>query len=273
MKYLKILCPKKNKIIMLFGILMIFTACENIFEFSAYMANVQEEDKNTTAKNLQLIKDIQSESKDFKFAFVTDTHFFYDNLKTVLQDINKREDVSFVIFGGDYTEQGLLKEYEIFYNILKNLEKPFVTVIGNHDYSSNGGIIYEEMFGAFNYSFQFNDNKFVLFDNIVWESNKNPDFDWLSSELSNSELFNQVFVIAHIPTTDDQFSDVMEQTYAAIMFENNVSLSMHGHRHSYSYEQLYGDGINYLTVPSLSNPEYSIIHVKDASFDIEIIQL
>ena len=178
-----------------------------------------------------------------------------------------------MIFGGDYTEQGLLKEYEIFYDILKNLKKPFVTVIGNHDYSSNGGIIYEEMFGAFNYSFQFNDNKFVLFDNIVWESNKNPDFDWLSSELSNSELFNQVFVIAHIPTTDDQFSDVMEQTYAAIMFENNVSLSMHGHRHSYSYEQLYGDGINYLTVPSLSNPEYSIIHVKDASFDIEIIQL
>lgn len=92
---------------MLFGIIMIFTACENIFEFSAYMANVQEEGKNTNAKNLQLIEDIQSESRDFKFAFVTDTHFFYDNLKTVLHDINKREDVSFVIFGGDFTEQGL----------------------------------------------------------------------------------------------------------------------------------------------------------------------
>jgi predicted MPP superfamily phosphohydrolase len=121
MKYLKIFYPKTTKIIVLCGILMIFTACENIFEFSAYMANVKEEDKNTTAKNLQLIEELQSESKDFKFAFVTDTHYFYDNLKTVLNDINKKEDVSFVIFGGDYTEQGLLKEYEIFYDILKNL--------------------------------------------------------------------------------------------------------------------------------------------------------
>lgn len=273
MKYLKIFLPKKTKIIMLLGILILFTACENIFEFSAYVANVKENDKNTNAKNLQLIEDIQSESKDFKFAFVTDTHFFYNNLKTVINDINKKEDVLFVILGGDYTEQGLLKEYEIFYDILKNLEKPFATVIGNHDYSSNGGIIYKEMFGDFNYSFQFNDNKFVLFDNIVWESNKNPDFDWLSSELSNSALFNQVFVIAHIPPSDAQFNDTMEQTYASIMLENNVSLSIHGHIHGYSFKKAFGDGIDYLTVPSLKKPEYCIIHVKEDSFDIELIKL
>ncbi|WP_189663250.1 MULTISPECIES: metallophosphoesterase family protein [unclassified Polaribacter] len=258
---------------MLFGILMIFTTCENIFNFSAYMANVKEEDKNTTAKNLQLIEDLQSESKDFKFAFVTDTHFFYDNLKTVLDDINKKEDVLFVIFGGDYSAQGLLKEYEIFYDILKTLKKPFVTVIGNHDYNSNGGIIYKEMFGAFNYSFKFNDNKFVLFDNVVWESNKIPDFDWLSSELSNNALFSQVFVIAHIPPSDNQFTDAMEQNYTSLMSENNVPLSIHGHTHGYSYEKPYGDGVNYLTVPSLKKPKYCIIHVKDNSFEIELIKL
>ena len=100
MKYLKIFLPKKTKIIMLLGILILFTACENIFEFSAYVANVKENDKNTNAKNLQLIEDIQLESKDFKFAFVTDTHFFYNNLKTVINDINKKEDVLSVILGG-----------------------------------------------------------------------------------------------------------------------------------------------------------------------------
>ena len=273
MKNLKAFSSKTTKIISLFLILMIFTACENIFEFSAYVANVREKDKNTTAKNLQMLKSIQSESENFKFAFITDTHFFYDNLRTVINDINKNEDILFVIFGGDYTEQGLLKEYEIFYDILKNLEKPFVTVIGNHDYNSNGGIIYKEMFGDFNYSFQFNDNKFVLFDFIVWESNKNPDFDWLSSELSNNESFNQVFVIGHIPPNDDRFSDAMEQTYAAIMLENDVSLSVHGHLHSYSYNKTYGDGIDYLIVPSLKEPEYCIIEVKNNSFNVELIQL
>ena len=129
------------------------------------------------------------------------------------------------------------------------------------------------MFGAYNYSFEFNDNKFVLFDNVVWESNKSPDFDWLSSELENNTPFNQVFVIAHIPPSDDQFNDVMKQTYASIMLENNVSLSLHGHTHGYSYENFFGDGIDYLTIPSLKDPEYSIIHVKDGSFDIELIKL
>jgi Icc-related predicted phosphoesterase len=273
MKHLKIRSPKTTKIIILISILMIFTTCENIFEFSAYMANVREEDKNNTAKNLQKINNIENESGDFKFAFIADTHFFYDNFKTVIDDINKNPDISFVIFGGDYTEQGLLKEYELFFDILKNLKKPYLTVIGNHDYSSNGGIIYKEMFGAYNYTFEFNEHKFILFDSVVWESNKDLNFNWLSLQLSNREMYKQVFVVSHIPPFGDQFSDESEQTYRDMMVENNVSLSMHGHRHSYFYEKFYGDSINYLVGPSLKKPEYCIVNVQEASFDVKLIKL
>jgi Icc protein len=198
-------------------------------------------------------------------------HYFYNNLRTVVEDINKNDAILFVIFGGDIADQALLKEYEIFSDIMKNLKKPYFTVIGNHDYNSNGSIIYKEMFGDFNYSFEFNNNKFVLFDDIIWESNKDPDFDWLSLELSDYVEFNQVFAFAHIPiVVSDDLSVEMKETYRSIMIDNNVSLSIHGHTHSYFHEE--GE-VDYLIVPALKEPIYGVIHVKDDLFNIEIIEL
>jgi Icc-related predicted phosphoesterase len=262
MKYLKIL--------ILIGITLIFNACENFFEYSVYEANVKKENKNTTAKNLQLIKNIQVESDNFKFAFLSDAHFFYDNLRTVVENINKNDEIKFVIFGGDIADQALLKEYEIFYDIMNKLNKPYLTVIGNHDYNSNGGLIYQRMFGDYNYSFEFNNNKFVLFDNVVWESNKEPDFNWLTKELTDNANFKQVFVVAHIPPSGDQFTREMEQTYRSIMEENNVQLSLHGHTHTYFYEE---DTVSYLTVPALKSNAYGIISVQNESFNVELIEL
>ena len=96
----------KTKILI---VILLFTACDHFFEFSVYEANVKPENINTTAKNLQLLKDVEVDSPNFKFAFVTDNHYFYKNLRTVIDAINKREDVLFVVFGGDIADQALLK--------------------------------------------------------------------------------------------------------------------------------------------------------------------
>jgi Icc protein len=259
------------KIIVLFALTITFANCDNFFEYSVYEANVKTAYKNTTAKNIKLLENTKLESQNFKFAFITDVHYFYNNLRTVVEDINKNDAILFVIFGGDIADQALLKEYEIFSDIMKNLKKPYFTVIGNHDYNSNGSIIYKEMFGDFNYSFEFNNNKFVLFDDIIWESNKDPDFDWLSLELSDYVEFNQVFAFAHIPiVVSDDLSVEMKETYRSIMIDNNVSLSIHGHTHSYFHEE--GE-VDYLIVPALKEPTYGVIHVKDDLFNIEIIEL
>lgn len=258
------------KIIVIVVISLTITNCDNVFEYSVYTADVKSSQKNTTIKNLDLLKKIEPTSQNFKFAFITDVHYSYNNLRTVINDINNRDDVLFVIFGGDIADQALLKEYEIFYEIMKNLKKPYLTVIGNHDYNSNGGLIYKRMFGDYNYSFEFNNNKFVLFDDIIWESNKDPDFDWLSSELSDNTIFDQVFTFAHIPTYSDDFSIKMKERYRSIMIDNNVSLSVHGHTHDYFFEK---DKVSYLTIPSLKEPTYGIINVQYKKFNIELIEL
>tara|TARA_B110000091_G_C13717824_1_gene433439 strand:+ start:99 stop:560 length:462 start_codon:yes stop_codon:yes gene_type:complete len=153
---------------------------------------------------------------------------------------------------------------------MKKLKKPYLTVIGNHDYNSNGAAIYKKMFGDYNYTFEFSESKFILFDDVVWESNKKPDFDWLSKELNNTKMFKQVFVLAHIPPHGDQFDDDMEQTYRLLMEENEIPLSIHGHTHSYFYEE---NTVSYLTVPSLKEPTYCIVDVASDSFNIELIEL
>jgi predicted phosphodiesterase len=261
MKYLRIL---------LLSLIFVFSTCDHPFEFSVYEANVKTDQLNTTAKNLKLLEEVSVNSKEFKFAFISDVHFFYDQLTDVVNDINKRDDIKLVIFGGDIADQALLKEYEIFHDVMLNLKKPYLTVIGNHDYNNNGEIIYKKMFGDYNYSFEFNNNKFVLFDDVVWESDKELDFDWLTSELKDNTNFNQVFVIAHIPYYGDQFDDELAEKYKSIMVENNVPLSIHGHTHSFNYEE--GD-VSYLTAPAVKQNAYNIVSVKDKGFSVELIEL
>lgn len=261
MKYLRV---------MLLCLVLVFSTCDHPFEFSVYEANVKSNQQNTTVKNLQLLEGISLNSKEFKFAFISDVHFFYDQLTDVINDINKRDDIKFVIFGGDIADQALLREYEIFNDIMSNLKKPFLTVIGNHDYNNNGEVIYKKMFGDFNYSFEFNNNKFVLFDDVVWESDKELDFDWLTSELKDNTSFNQVFVIAHIPPNGDQFDDELADKYRSIMADNNVPLSIHGHTHTYNYVE--GE-VSYLTAPAAKQKAYNIVSVKDKGFSVELIEL
>ena len=256
------------------SIAILFSGCDKIFEFSPYEANVKEKYKNTTTKNIDKINQREiDDTASFKFAVIADNHYHYYNLKNIINAINANPEILFVLHAGDIADQALLKEYEIFYDIMKNLNKPYLTVIGNHDYNSNGEIVYKQMFGDYNYSFEFNQNKFIIFDDIVWESNKKPDFEWLSTQLTDNNKYKQVFVIAHIPPFSDQFDGNMEQTYKSLMQENNVSLSIHGHIHIYSFRNVYNDNVSYLTVPWLKKPTYCIINVHNKTFDIELIEL
>jgi len=261
-KYLKL-------IVFLIGILS-FQSCENIFEFSPYQAIINEKYKNTSSKNLEKINKIILNNTDtFKFTVIADSHYQYNDLGDALEDINNDSEIIFVLHAGDFTHFGMLKEYEIFHKIMGNFKIPYLTVIGNHDYLSNGEKIYQEMFGELNYSFVFNNNKFILFDNTVWESNKEPDFSWLENELSDNHSYNQIFILAHIPPFTDQFDKEKENRYKNLMANNNVKLSIHGHIHTYYYTDTYNDGVKYLVVSNSKKRSYCIITVNINSFNVE----
>lgn len=253
--------------------LSVVLSCDRPFEYSPYQATTEKKYHNTTDINLQKIKSLTTPSSDFSFAFISDTHYHYSNLRTVIDHINANESIQFVLFGGDIADQGLLKEFELFYSQLENLKKPYLVVMGNHDYLSNGEDIYKKMYGDYNFSFEFNNYKFVMFDDVFWESDKTPDFNWLENELSDAFDFESVFMIAHIAPFGDQFDAVSESRFRDLMSASNVQLSLHGHSHHYLFKEYYADGVNYLVVPSMEDPVYSIITVENGIINSTLIDL
>jgi len=260
------------RLVLILSILGIIGRCD-YFEYSPYAANVKDEYKNIQHINFNnLLKADSVQREEIKFAVIADSHYNYHELNKAIVNINARNDIEFVIANGDIADHGYLKEYEMFHGQMKKLKVPYLTVIGNHDYRSNGEIIYKQMYGEPNKSFIYNSNLFILFDNIFWESNKNSDFDWLENELNNSSKYESIFVLCHIPPYGDQFTDDFEERYKALMIQYGVDLSIHGHVYRFEYGEYYNDGVQYLVVGSIMDKEYAIITANEYEVEVEQIK-
>jgi Icc protein len=263
----------------LFILLTCLGACENPFSYSPFEANVPKEMRNTTEKNLQKIARLDSMTTDsvFHVAVISDAHYHLNSLRDAISDINSKGDFSFIIVVGDITENGLQKEFEIFHSIMRNSKIPYLTVIGNHDYLSNGGIVYQQIFGPVNYSFTFQNVKFVAWDNVLWESNKTPDWSWFrqalaqpSQEEGRPSSYHHIIPFSHIPPFDGQLKD-SAASFHGLLREREVKFSVHGHKHEYSYRELFGDGIQYVTVGSPQHREYAWLTITSGEMTFKKI--
>lgn len=225
---------RTKNIIILTLFFLLLVSCDKVFEFSIYSAYVYPDRRSTTQKNLDKIRTAaELPFEPFKIAFISDTHLFYDDLEAAIKHINNRDDIDFVIHGGDLTDMGLIKEFHNFQDLMKKLNKPYFTVIGNHDCLANGLAIYREMFGNENYAFTYRDCKFVFFNDVVWELNyQEPDYIWLTQELYDTPAeIKHVFLIAHIPPWTDQFFLSSFLFFNEITTRFNVRMTIHGHNH------------------------------------------
>lgn len=236
---------------------------------------IDENSTNLTQKNLEKISKIKLDDPyRFSFAIVSDSHTDYDDFRDIIKDINQKAEALFLIHAGDFTYLGWSTEFQSANSILKELTIPYLTVIGNHEWLSNGRQFYKQMFGDFDYSFVFNDYKFIFLDaNSQANLGEPPNLDWLEDQLSGPDRYNLVFVIAHQPPFDPTWSDETENRYRQLMAENKVSLSIHGHLHYYWYGERYNDGVKYLVVDNAGDRDYCIVSVDSAAFDVENINI
>lgn len=254
----------------------LLVACERVFEYTPYSANVKKARQFTHAKNLDILlnnEDTLQGQNSYKIGLISDSHTSYDDLSDVVELIKQDNEISFVIHGGDMTDGGMIAEYSIFYKIMEKLKLPYFTVIGNHDCLANGRTIYNDQYGAENYSFVFRNSKFVFFNDIIWELNyQEPDFMWLIQELENASNYKHVFVIAHIPPWSDQFSTLNTNAYRIIMDSHNVSMSIHGHHHDHYFGNYFQDSIPYLVIGSPDKGSYCTITVSSDTVLLETIK-
>lgn len=215
----------------------------------------------------------EEQTKDsYSFALIADSHTYFNDLEKTVKALNKNKDIAFVLHMGDLTSDGLVKEYRWTYNLLKKIDKPLLTVIGNHDFLNNGQKIYKRIFGDLNYTFTFNNDKFIVVDTNVWASSGNiPDMNWLESEIKASGDYDHVFVLSHIAPFGDQFNAKKEEEYRALMEKYQIDYSIHGHDHAYFNENYYNDGTPYLLIDTVKHANYSVMTVTGTDIKIKRI--
>ena len=263
---------RKIRIFFLAVILATGLSCDPWFAFSPYDASLDEAYHGTTGKNLAGINATDAgDSKPFKIAVLSDPHYHFSKLEDAIVHINRNDEYAFAIVTGDLSENGLKQEFIYFYQIMAGLKIPHLTVIGNHDYLSNGEDVYRQMYGPYNYAFIFNNVKFVMFDNTTIESGQDPDMDWLATSLVNDGGYDHVIPFAHIPPYDGQMRNHRSE-YHSLMVENNISTSIHGHRHDFSIEHPYGEGVRYITVSSPQKREYTELSITPAGIEVQKIE-
>lgn len=246
-------------------------SCDPWFAYSPYESNVEESYRETNRKNLERIAALSDgDSKPFKIALLADPHYHFGKLEEAIAHINRNPEYVFAIVAGDITENGLMQEYVYFHETMSNLKIPYLAVIGNHDYLANGERVFDQMYGPLNYTFVFNETRFVLFDNNTIESEKEPDFEWVAEQLVNNGDVDHVIPISHVPPYDVQM-EKYRNLYHELLIRNRIDLSVHGHRHDFSLEKVFGDSIQYLTISSPQKRTYTALTVSPTGVEVQKI--
>jgi predicted phosphodiesterase len=237
----------------------------SLFEYHPYETNLHRDDTNLNSKAFTRIIAETSAKDTLTFIAMGDTQRFYDEVEDFVKSAN-RQNVDFILLNGDITDFGLKDEFEWVHKRMRNLTKPYVGIIGNHDLSGNGEIVYQKMYGRYNDFFIVNRIKFIILNTNSREYKFNgriPDIGWLNNQLSGDD-FDRAIVVSHISPYDGDFDKNLEQPYVHALKESNkVNLSLHGHRHSFQDGEPYGDGIRYLVSTSMDERMYLLIKLFD----------
>ena len=248
-------------------LLMFFLSCSEMTDFSPYDAKTSH--RNLNNENISRILINEQRADSLVFVAISDSHSNYSDLSSTVNYINEMDDISFVVVCGDVTNLGLAQEYDDYYHIINGLDVPFITIIGNHDYLSNGKSIYNKMFGPTNFYFDIGNYRMVVFDNIVWENgNHQPDFDWFSQTLSTPEGMISV-ACYHIHPLDPQMENGYADKMKEIIETNSVTLSIFGHGHDYWEKNM--NNRRYLMVPDITMRNISKITLASQAANIEIL--
>ena len=264
------------RIFYFFGLWCFLSSC-NLFDYHPYDGRVTGE-TGINAKNVELIEQRFRDESSVKFAFIGDTQRQYDETEAFVQHMSSRDDIDFVIHGGDISDFGLTSEFLLMRDILQKLKVPYVVLIGNHDGLGNGELVFSKVFGDPNFSFIAGQTKFVCLNTNALEydySRPVPDFGFMEKELRDtSEVYKRTVVAMHAQPFNEQFNNNVGgvfQRYVTSYRNPLFCLNVHGH--NYGVLDIYKDGLLYYTTPTIKDREFLVFTINsDDSYTHELVQ-
>lgn len=187
----------------------------------------------------------------FKFGWITDLHIGSKNadadLQAVVQDINLKKEVSFVVATGDITESGKAEDLHYAKQILDNLTVPYFIIPGNHDtkWSESGGQVFSSLWKSDKFFFQYQNSVLIgLSSGIAWRGGGGhftpEDLHWLDSLLTVIPSDKEILFFAH-----HQLDKEVDNWYKVtnLLAKKNVKEIFVGHGHAnrvYNFNGLSG---------------------------------
>lgn len=266
---------RRVTLLLLIAAILFFSACKRNFQYS--VLEVKPLARNMNQKAIEQIQEL-TPTDTFSFLFISDTQIAYDELEEFVEFANRKyslDSVSFVLHGGDFSDYGANFEYNLYYDDIRKLKFPIVGVIGNHDMLGNGREVYRRYFGHENFSFTFGSTKFIAFNSNSREVSFDgtvPNLDWIKSEQAVNNEVKNIIYLSHVPPYSPDFDPDKLEAYTALLAHNSKSLlSLHGHTHTYRFDQPFNDGVDYLVAPSLISRSFILVHVKGNTIQQHLI--
>lgn len=181
-----------------------------------------------------------SSAQPFKFGWITDLHIGAKNadadLEAVVEDMNLKKEVSFVIATGDITESGKAEDLKNAKQILDKLTVPYYIIPGNHDtkWSESGGQIFASLWKDDKFVIEYEETTLIgMSSGISWRGGGGhfapKDLHWLDSLLSTLPLENEILFFAH-HQLDKEVDNWFEVTN--LLAKKNVKEIFVGHGHA-----------------------------------------
>lgn len=267
---------RKALLVAKMGLFLVISSCE-LVEYSPYQVKLPDSEKDLNRKNAEKIAALDLKPTDtLRIALISDTQRFYDETEDFVKSVNnlteqKNKQIHFVLHGGDISDFGLLEEYRWQHQILKKLKMPYLVVIGNHDCVANGKKVYTNMYGPYEQVYQFARNRFILLNTNTMEFTEDiVRLDFLENNLRDTENYDNVFVLAHVSPFDEDYDKQKEEPYARLIRQYQA-YPLHGHKHTHKISQPYNDGINYMTIGSVSYRKYVVLTIVGKKISHELI--
>lgn len=265
---------KKKNLRLILAFVVLCGGC-GMIDYHPYDVRIKGE-TNINAKNIQRIEAACREKNTIRFAVMGDTQRWYDETEKFVNAANARNDLDFVIHGGDISDFGLTDEFLWQRDIMNGLHVPYVVMIGNHDCLGTGKETFQKVFGTVNFSFIAAGVKFVCLNTNALEfdySEPVPDFSFIESQFTErEEMYAKTVVAMHAEPYADVFNDNVAKVFQHyIKMYPNLQFCLCAHAHSLGVLDLFNDGVIYYRSANIKERSYLLFTITPTDYSYEVV--
>lgn len=263
---------KRWYILVLIGIL--FDGC-HLIEYHPYDVRLEGK-RGINEKNIVRIEEACRGKDTVRFVLMGDSQRWYDETKQFVTHLNGRDDIDFVIHGGDISDFGLTKEFEWVKDIMGKLKVPYVALVGNHDVLGNGMDVYEKLYGDPNFYFTAGDTRFICMNTNALEfdyTHPIPDFSFLFEQLADTiSGYKRTIPVMHVQPGDVEFNNNVSRVFQELLKRfPGMEFCLHAHNHRLMEEDLFGDGVIYYGCSCMADRNYLLFTLTPGGYSHEVV--